>query len=95
MERQILVGVLLSRIYMLFLIYIQNLTAIGRVVSEIICGTKNDINDRGTDGNGRSFFSGSMDHETSRKHESGNSSNGSSYNTSLAYTREVEIKADS
>ena len=45
---------------------------------------------RQVDGNGRLLFSYCRRHETSRKPESGHSSDGLDYNTSFAYTREVK-----
>ena len=66
-----------------------NLTTIGPVVSEIISLTKIDTDNRQTAGNGRKFFSHSWGHEASRKHESGQSSDGLYYNTSFTCVPEV------
>ena len=71
--------------------YIQNVTTIGPVVSEITCLIKMDTDTRQTAGNGRPLFSYSRDHDTPRKYESRNSAGGLDYNTSLAYTREVKM----
>ena len=61
-----------SSVYMIFLMYIQNLAIIGPVLSEIMRLIKIDTDDRQSDGKGRPLFGYSRGHETSRKYESGN-----------------------
>ena len=69
------------------------MTTIGPAVSEITCLITMDTDrqvDRQTNRNGRLLFSYCRGHELSKKHKSGNSSDGLDYYTSLVYDREVK-----